>query len=162
MSRPVAKVVMTPEMEEKFESELYWCIEKLQNSLQSGKLSKKQSESTMKSLNVLMGKSSIVKKRQTMRVLFGDYRAKMAEEEKKLFKSNLKITYEAIKPHKNSKFLRKSEPLNTNSNCEELSNEISKIQIGNNSPPKTEITKNTFKFVPSDGSFKFNFGNNSS
>lgn len=118
MSRPQPKVIMTPEMEEKFESELLWCIQQLQNSLKSGKLSKKAgnifellvfvticlkfflsfvAESSVKSLNVLMGKSSIVKKRQTMRVLFGDYRAKMLQEEKKLSESKLCNIFNKIK-----------------------------------------------------------------
>ncbi|XP_044766551.1 UPF0488 protein CG14286 [Coccinella septempunctata] len=154
MNRPQPKLIMTPEMEEKFESELLWCIQQLQSALKSGKLSKKQSDSTLKSLNVLMGNSSIVKKRQTMRVLFGDYRAKMIDEEKKLSKCHLKLTVEPMQPHKNSKCLKKHTQLNDTTECK-LAKNIPEIIIYG---PQQETEPNSrFKFLPSDNSFRFNF-----
>lgn len=90
--------------QEKFESELCWCIQQLQRALKSGKLNEKQGKSSQdirlfyfsifklvqdhrKALNVLMSHSTpLVRKRQVMRLSFGDYRTKMKEEDKKFSK----------------------------------------------------------------------------
>lgn len=47
-----------------------------------------------KALNVLMSHSTpLVRKRQVMRLSFGDYRTKMAEEERKLSKGKFTIIF---------------------------------------------------------------------
>lgn len=91
-----------------FEEELLWCIEQLQISLTSNKLSPKQTEESMKILKTLKNsKAPLVKKRQIMRQAFGDYRSKMKDEEKrfKLDKSKMKIS--VVKNESGSKFLKK-------------------------------------------------------
>ncbi|KNC23759.1 UPF0488 protein [Lucilia cuprina] len=68
-----------------FELELCWCVHQLENALNSGKLSQKVAEDTIKNLKVLKGNSApLIKKRQVMKAALGDYRAKMKEEEKKM------------------------------------------------------------------------------
>lgn len=102
---------LSPEAAQQFELELCWCIQQVQSALKSGKLNAKQSkiydsniyympcisfiiflvQDHTKALNVLMSNStSLVRKRQVMRLSFGDYRAKMAEQEKKLKTSGMK------------------------------------------------------------------------
>ncbi|KAJ8955304.1 hypothetical protein NQ314_006891 [Rhamnusium bicolor] len=83
---PSGTVSLTPEVEQQFEVELYWCIQQLQTALKSIKLNSKQVQDHTKALNTLMSVSApMIKKRQVMRLSFGDYRAKMAAEDKKDF-----------------------------------------------------------------------------
>lgn len=89
-----------------FELELAWCIQTMESSLSAGKLNAGQGmpishrytfdmfhytfilnlvQDATKTLKILKSANqSMIRKRQLMRSSFGDYRAKMAEEEKKL------------------------------------------------------------------------------
>lgn len=75
--------------------ELCWCIQELESGLsklnvndgKEASQKEKQIYNITKSLNVLKSHTApLIKKRQVMRNSFGDYRAKMAEEEKKFKK----------------------------------------------------------------------------
>lgn len=105
---PTENQGLTASQEEQFQSELYWCINQLQQALSLGKLNSKQGmflyrvglgcaddfflvQEHTKALNTLMNNNApMVKKRQVMRLSFGDYRTKMVEEEKKA-KSNFNL-----------------------------------------------------------------------
>ncbi|KAF5277011.1 hypothetical protein FQR65_LT16090 [Abscondita terminalis] len=101
--------VMSEEAKESFEAELCWCIKQLQHGLQLGKLNAKQMQDHTKTLNTLMSKTTtIVKKRQVMRLSFGDYRSKMAEEERRLQKINQQVKVTTKTSNDQSKFLKKS------------------------------------------------------
>lgn len=99
--------VSDSEADRQLELELCWCIQTLETSLDTGKLNAKQgkillnfnytfsvlliaqyleiAQDTDKTIKLLKSSTQpIIKKRQIMRASFGDYRAKMAEEEKKL------------------------------------------------------------------------------
>lgn len=65
-----------------FEIELCWCIQQFQISIDSGKLNPKQIQDTEKNIKKLKGSAPLIQKRQLMRTNFGDYRTKMAAEEK--------------------------------------------------------------------------------
>lgn len=67
-----------------FEIELCWCIQQFQISIDSGKLNPKQIQDTEKNIKKLKGSAPLIQKRQLMRTSFGDYRTKMAAEEKKM------------------------------------------------------------------------------
>lgn len=88
-----------------FELELAWCIQTMESSLNGGKLNPNQGllarivilayiylhfcmisvRETTQNLNILKSSNQpMIRKRQIMRLSFGDYRAKMAEEEKRL------------------------------------------------------------------------------
>lgn len=72
------------ELENQLELELCWCIEQLQLGLHSGKLSEKQALDSTKTIHLLQNDSvAWIRKRQVMSNTFGDYRAKMREDEKK-------------------------------------------------------------------------------
>ena len=69
--------------QQKFQEELSWCIDYLETNLRTKKLSEKQSKDLVKTISSLKNtKNPLAKKRQVMRISCGDYRAKMAKEEK--------------------------------------------------------------------------------
>ncbi|KAM3968542.1 UPF0488 protein CG14286-like [Aphomia sociella] len=92
-----------------FQLELCWCIQQLERSLAEKKGNDKQMQEAWKVLTVLKNNNQpVIRKRQLMRTQFGDYRAKMAAEEKKLAKmaSKIKISEAPDKPK--ATFVRKS------------------------------------------------------
>ncbi|XP_062847901.1 UPF0488 protein C8orf33 homolog [Trichomycterus rosablanca] len=67
--------------------ELDWCIEQLELGLRTQKSSAKQREEAARALKTLRSsKAPIVKKRQVMRAVSGDYRKKMEQERDRQFK----------------------------------------------------------------------------
>ncbi|XP_029156571.1 UPF0488 protein CG14286 [Nylanderia fulva] len=101
---------LTPEVEDKFELELCWCIQQLETCLTSGKLHGKQEQDFKKHLHLLKSNTvPLIKKRQAMRNTLGDYREKMAEDERKLIRtvSTVKFTSPAS-INKKSMFIRKA------------------------------------------------------
>ncbi|KAK7118730.1 hypothetical protein R3I94_022282 [Phoxinus phoxinus] len=78
---------LTPD--EQLNRELDWCIEQLELGLrtQKTKTSSKQREEASRALKTLRSsKAPLVKKRQVMRAISGDYRKKIEEERAKQFK----------------------------------------------------------------------------
>jgi hypothetical protein len=62
---------------------LVWCVKQLEQSLESGKLNERRTAEVKRSLKTLRNPDSpLIKLRQVMRTSFGDYRVKMAAEEK--------------------------------------------------------------------------------
>ncbi|XP_072312122.1 UPF0488 protein C8orf33 homolog isoform X2 [Eucyclogobius newberryi] len=73
--------------EEQLQRQLDWCIEQLELGMRSHKASPKQTEESSRALKTLRSsKAPLVKKRQVMRAMAGDYRKKMDEEKSKQFK----------------------------------------------------------------------------
>ena len=71
-----------------------WCVKQLELSLESGKLNERRTAEVKRSLRILRNPDTpLIKLRQVMRTSFGDYRTKMAAEEKsaKLDDSRAKI-----------------------------------------------------------------------
>ncbi|VEN37451.1 unnamed protein product [Callosobruchus maculatus] len=162
-SIPSTSSAMTPEQEQHFEVELCWCIQQLQIALQSGKLNNKQVKDHTNALNTLMNNSApLIQKRQIMRLSFGDYRAKMALEEKKS-KNQLVIKVKPATPSKKSTFFKKS-GFSTTGNAFRFNFDPptgpNEDNIGNE-PLKTDLVKpqekQPFLFKPSDNNFRFNF-----
>ncbi|KAK7865664.1 hypothetical protein R5R35_006916 [Gryllus longicercus] len=134
---------MDDKAQQRFEAELCWCIQKLESSLNSGKLKKKQVEDATKTLKTLQSsKAPLVKKRQVMSMQFGNYRSKMEEEDKKIKKALKDVKLKEIAPSKKSSFLRKSS---------KISGDAPNIDDCN------EMKNSDFKFTPSDNNFKFQF-----
>ncbi|KAK9694780.1 protein of unknown function (DUF4615) [Popillia japonica] len=158
------EIQLSPEAIQQFELELCWCIQQLQAGLKSGKLNPKQVQDHTKALNSLMSNStSIVKKRQVMRLSFGDYRAKMAVENRKSNTAKL-CDYPSGSPSKKSVFLRKAGigasddtfRFNFAAPTEEnLSGDLSNVKI--ESDDVAQKIDGNFKFEPSSNSFRFNF-----
>ncbi|NXS62558.1 CH033 protein, partial [Brachypteracias leptosomus] len=135
--------------------ELNWCVEQLELGLKTQKATAKQAEEALRAMKTLRnGKTPLVKKRQLMRAMFGDYRKKMEEE----WCKELKLMEAAVKSarvvevkrsicNKSCQFIRKS------------SGACRKSQGSAGSPSESPRTLNAglFKFTPSQGEFRFNF-----
>ncbi|XP_071627161.1 UPF0488 protein CG14286 [Temnothorax longispinosus] len=101
---------LDPEAQDCFELELCWCIQQLEASLATGKLQEKQAHELGKQLHSLKSNTApLIKKRQIMRNTLGDYREKMAEDERKLSRtvSAVKFTNTAS-ASKKSIFVKKA------------------------------------------------------
>nr|CAD7569454.1 unnamed protein product [Timema californicum] len=84
------QVELSNEAAQQVEKELCWCILQLQTSLILHKMTPKQAQDISHTINILKSPTApLVKKRQIMRNTFGDYRAKMAEEENQFRKGNM-------------------------------------------------------------------------
>ncbi|XP_033119284.1 UPF0488 protein C8orf33 homolog [Anneissia japonica] len=78
---------------EVFQRELYWCIQQLEQGLANVKSSSRQGKDAEKLLRTLKSqKAPMVKKRQVMRMTFGDYRKKMMQEKQKHEKKTVEAT----------------------------------------------------------------------
>ncbi|XP_029433082.1 uncharacterized protein LOC115076106 [Rhinatrema bivittatum] len=68
----------------RLQREVDWCVEQLEFGLQRQKSTPKQVDEALKAIKILKSKkAALVKKRQIMRGMFGDYRKKMEEERQK-------------------------------------------------------------------------------
>ncbi|NXD27874.1 CH033 protein, partial [Spelaeornis formosus] len=67
--------------DEQLRKEVDWCVNQLELGLKTQKPTPKQAEEALRAIRTLRSdKAPLVKKRQLMRVMFGDYRKKMQEE----------------------------------------------------------------------------------
>lgn len=113
-----------------------------------------------KALNTLMSKTApLIKKRQIMRLSFGDYRNKMAKEEKKIQSFSVKFTQP--KPSEKSTFIRKALRTGSDfkfnfSNPSESTTEIQDNGTHNDVTNENKMYAKTSVFI-SDNSFRFSF-----
>uniref|UniRef100_A0A034WUV9 UPF0488 protein CG14286 n=1 Tax=Bactrocera dorsalis TaxID=27457 RepID=A0A034WUV9_BACDO len=166
----------TLENEAQIELELCWCVQQLENALNSGKLSQKVADDTVKNIRVLKSSTApLVKKRQVMKAALGDYRAKMKEEEKKMALAAKQIKFtQTMEANKKSSFLKKAAIIQTGkefrfnfstpngTDVSELAENDTSAK--NNTDIKNENSSNISKDLNlTGGGFKFNFvvdGNN--
>ncbi|KGL94396.1 UPF0488 protein C8orf33, partial [Charadrius vociferus] len=135
--------------------EVDWCVEQLELGLKTQKATPKQVEEALRAIKTLRNdKAPLVKKRQLMRTMFGDYRKKMEEErckELKLMETAVKsarvVEVKGTTRNKNCQFIRK------------CSGACRKSQGSAGSPSESPGTLNTglFKFTTSQEEFRFNF-----
>ncbi|XP_046803246.1 UPF0488 protein CG14286 [Lucilia cuprina] len=149
-----------------FELELCWCVHQLENALNSGKLSQKVAEDTIKNLKVLKGNSApLIKKRQVMKAALGDYRAKMKEEEKKMSLAPKQIKFtNSAEVNKKSSFVKKSAILTSGKDFKFNFNPSNAVenQTQESEQQSKETTdamnfKTTNLQLTSGSGFKFNF-----
>ncbi|KAM9488558.1 UPF0488 protein C8orf33 homolog isoform 2-T2 [Clarias gariepinus] len=152
------KTELTPE--EQLRRELDWCIEQLELGLRMQKSSTKQKEEACRALKTLRSsKAPMVKKRQVMRAVSGDYRKKMEQERERQFKlihsamSSAKVT-QVSEPRCKAVYHRRSEP-HTPPAHSTASTEVSlpTQQSGGDG----DGVGDRFVFKPSGGEFRFNF-----
>ncbi|XP_077172104.1 UPF0488 protein C8orf33 homolog [Paroedura picta] len=73
--------------QEQVKREVEWCVEQLELGLKMQKATPKQTEEALRAIKTLRSEKAVLaKKRQIMRLMFGDYRKKMAEERQKQLK----------------------------------------------------------------------------
>lgn len=116
------------EAEEKFKVELQWCVQQIEAAMRKASL--KEKEDMAKAHRTLTSsKAAHIKKRQVMNAMFGDYRAKMKEEESKIKIEMPKMKQRGAVPDK-SVFLRKSAEHITTTAAEPLADRKSKTAEG--------------------------------
>ncbi|XP_041318481.1 N-acetylglucosamine-6-phosphate deacetylase isoform X2 [Pyrgilauda ruficollis] len=106
----------TSQSDEQLWKEVDWCVNQLELGLKTQKPTPKQAEEALRAIRTLRSdKAPLVKKRQLMRAMFGDYRKKMQEElcrELKLMeaaaKSSRIVELTGSIRKKNGQFIRKS------------------------------------------------------
>ncbi|XP_065364894.1 UPF0488 protein CG14286 [Calliphora vicina] len=152
-----------------FELELCWCVQQLENALNSGKLSQKVADDTVKNLKILKGNSApLIKKRQVMKSAMGDYRAKMKDEEKKMGLASKQIKFtSAAQTNTKSSFVKKSAILTTGKDfkfnfnaANTAENQTQEVDVKEDHPKEAtnSSTINTKNLELSSGNgFKFNF-----
>lgn len=139
--------------EEQLQRQLDWCIEQLEHGLRSQKATPKQKEEASRALKTLRSsKAPLVKKRQVMRAMAGDYRKKMEEETSKQFKliqnetASAQLRAVSNLPQK-SVFHRKAGIKATSSESDTNCNNLE----------ATAAPEENFVFMPSKEEFRFNF-----
>ncbi|XP_061088320.1 UPF0488 protein C8orf33 homolog isoform X2 [Conger conger] len=140
--------------EQQLVRELDWCVEQLELGLRTQKSSPKQMEEASRALKTLRSsKAPLVKKRQVMRSMFGDYRKKIEEDKAKQVKliqaavKSARVTA-VVEPVKKPVFHRIAE-------CRtQTQSQKSDAQSQEGIPgPVSE----NFVFVPTQEEFCFNF-----
>lgn len=145
----------TSQSDEQLQKEVDWCVNQLELGLKTQKPTPKQAEEALRAIRTLRSdKAPLVKKRQLMRAMFGDYRKKMQEElcrELKLMETAAKsariVELKGSIRKKNGQFIRK------------CSGACRKSQGSAESPSESHRTLNTgfFNFTTPQEEFRFNF-----
>lgn len=124
-------------------------------------------EDTMKLINTLKSANQpLIKKRQIMRSAFGDYRTKMADEEKTLALNAESVRFDAPKKKAKYHFVKKAAILNEDN--KDFRFNFANIQLEDapdvepeaNQPEEPVVRRKELKvrvIPPSDNSFRFNF-----
>ncbi|NXL84482.1 CH033 protein, partial [Alectura lathami] len=135
--------------------EVDWCVEQLELGLKTQKSTPKQVEEALRAIKTLRNdKAPLVKKRQVMRAVFGDYRKKMEEDLCK----QLKLMQAAAK---SAKIVEVTEIIHKK-NCQVIrkrSGACGKSQGSAGFPSESPRTLNagSLGFTTSQEEFRFNF-----
>ncbi|NXA37441.1 CH033 protein, partial [Eudromia elegans] len=141
--------------EDQLRKEVDWCVEQLELGLKTQKPSPKQVEEALRAIKTLRSeKAPLVKKRQVMRTLFGDYRKRMEED----LCQQLKLMQAAAK---SARIVEVNEDIRRKS-CQVMrkrSGACRKSQDSAGSPSASPRTSNadSFRFTTSHEKFYFNF-----
>ncbi|XP_058013625.1 UPF0488 protein C8orf33 homolog [Ahaetulla prasina] len=139
--------------------EVDWCVEQLELGLKTQKSSPKQTEEALRAIKTLRSKKAVLaKKRQVMRLMFGDYRAKMEEERQKQLKllqaaskaAHITEVNEETRKKRSQVFRKSAEGARAFQNLPEPSCCQPPACLRSTDP-------SSFKFRPSQGEFCFNF-----
>ncbi|KAE8579248.1 hypothetical protein XENTR_v10023964 [Xenopus tropicalis] len=154
--------------EDDLRRELDWCVEQLEMGLQRQKSTPKQMEEALRAVKILRSeKTALVRKRQVMRTMFGDYRRKMEEERQK----QLRLMQTAAKSARISEVATGTRQNRSKVFRQCLQNSSRTQQICSSSSPSPESLQNDltagtsngtssqerFVFRPSEEPFCFNF-----
>ncbi|XP_073687282.1 UPF0488 protein C8orf33 homolog [Garra rufa] len=152
---------LTPD--EQLSRELDWCIEQLELGLRTQKTSSKQREEASRALKTLRSsKAPLVKKRQVMRAVSGDYRKKMEEEKARQFKliqSAMTSARVTSVPERKPVFHRRAEKNTQPTNKTDKSQETHTLEEPQetNAHTKTDEDTKPFVFTKTQEEFRFNF-----
>lgn len=152
---------LTPDQQ--LSQELDWCIERLELVLRTQKTSSKQREETSRALKTLRSsKAPLVKKRQVMRAISGDYRKKIEEERARQFKliqsavTSARVTsVSECKPVFHRRAERNTHPTNKTDQSQETHTLQGPQET--NEHTKTDGDTKPFVFTKTHEEFCFNF-----
>ncbi|XP_026559978.1 uncharacterized protein LOC113438701 [Pseudonaja textilis] len=145
--------------DDQLKREVDWCVEQLELGLKTQKSTPKQKEEAVRAIKTLRSKKAVLaKKRQVMRLMFGDYRAKMAEERQKQLKllqaaskaAHITEVNEEMWKKRSQVFRKSAEGARTSKNLQEPSCCQTPACLRSTDP-------SSFKFRPSQEEFCFNF-----
>ncbi|XP_044159852.1 uncharacterized protein LOC122945077 isoform X1 [Bufo gargarizans] len=145
--------------------ELDWCVEQLEIGLQRQKSTPKQVEEALRAIKTLRSeKVQLVKKRQVMRLMFGDYRLKMEEERVKQLrlmqaaaKSAKMTTVTRTARQNSSKVFRKSVHKSSRNAAPNSAAPADSQGISDQTAAPSSSSQQEFSFRPSQEAFCFNF-----
>ncbi|NXX96033.1 CH033 protein, partial [Centropus bengalensis] len=144
----------TSQLDDQLWKEVNWCVEQLELGLKMQKSTPKQAEEALRAIRTLRSdKAPLVKKRQVMRAVFGDYRKKMEEERCKELKlmeaaaKSARIVEVKGNTHKSCRFFRKRSGV-----CR-----TSQASAGSPSESTGTLNMDSFQFPTSQEEFFFNF-----
>ncbi|XP_019938800.2 UPF0488 protein C8orf33 homolog [Paralichthys olivaceus] len=147
--------------EEQLNRQLDWCIEQLELGMRSQKGTPKQKEEASRALTTLRSsKAPLVKKRQVMRAMTGEYRKKMEEEKNKQFKlirseiASAQVKVVSDSPKKS--VFRQRAKVKTQTPTTEEGQQQTEAQDTDLTPQTQEETA-AFVFTPSKEEFRFDF-----
>lgn len=147
--------------EEQLNRQLDWCIEHLEKGMRSQKGTPKQKEEASHALKTLRSsKAPLVKKRQVMRAMTGEYRKKMEEEKNKQFKliqselASAQVKVVSDSP-KRSVFHQRAKVKSQTPAAEDSPQQAEAQQT--DLTTQTQEKTSAFVFTPSKEEFRFNF-----
>uniref|UniRef100_A0A2D4GDT8 Uncharacterized protein n=1 Tax=Micrurus corallinus TaxID=54390 RepID=A0A2D4GDT8_MICCO len=145
--------------DDQLKREVDWCVEQLELGLKTQKSTPKQMEEAVRAIKTLRSKKAVLaKKRQVMRLMFGDYREKMAEERQKQLKllqagskaAHITEVNEETRKKRSQVFRKSAEGARTFKNLQEPSCCQPPACLRSTDP-------SSFKFRPSQEEFCFSF-----
>ncbi|XP_015676786.1 UPF0488 protein C8orf33 homolog [Protobothrops mucrosquamatus] len=145
--------------DDQLKREVDWCVEQLELCLKTQKSTPKQTEEALRAIKTLRSKKAVLaKKRQVMRLMLGDYRAKMAEERQKQLKllqaaskaAHIAEVNEETQKKRSQVFRKSAEGARTFQNLQEPSCHQPPACLRSTDP-------SSFTFRPSQEEFCFNF-----
>ncbi|KAM4698774.1 UPF0488 protein C8orf33 homolog [Rhinophrynus dorsalis] len=145
--------------------ELDWCVEQLEIGLQRQKSTPKQVEEALRAIKTLRSeKAALVKKRQVMRAMFGDYRKKMEEEKQKQLRlmqtaaKSARVSEVAAVTRRNSSKVFRQSLQNSSRNLGQCHiSPVSTQTHPTDSPTPCTSQQDMFVFKSSEEPFCFNF-----
>ncbi|XP_056392274.1 UPF0488 protein C8orf33 homolog [Hyla sarda] len=144
--------------------ELDWCVEQLEIGLQRQKSTPKQAEEALRAIKTLRSeKVPLVKKRQVMRVMFGDYRHKMEEERIKQLRlmqaaaKSAKMTEVTLTARQNSSKVYRKSNHRSSRNTAPSPAPADAQQSSDKTTEAPSPSQQEFTFRPSQEAFCFNF-----
>jgi len=116
--------------DEELRKQINWCVMQLIMGLKHNKPNSKQVKESNRVLKILTSnKTPLVKKRQVMRLTFGDYRAKIQKEDERFDKETMKLMQDSRIVIASSDMLKKGNSLRKTKAVSALETSINQLNI---------------------------------
>jgi len=116
--------------DDELKKQINWCVMQLIMGLKHKKPNSKQVKESNRVLKILTSnKTPLVKKRQVMRLTFGDYRAKIQKEDERLDKETMKLLQSTKIVIASPDMLKKGSSLRKTRSVSSLESSINQLKI---------------------------------